>query len=67
MTIFREEVASALAGFHASPVSWWTGICSVGFLQKEEKPKTQRKTFVAGREPTTHSTYTWHHAKIESS
>ena len=64
--IFREEATSALAGFHAGPLSWsnWN-LDMLLFFCGGGKPETQRKTIGARREPTTNSTLIWHRARIE--
>jgi len=56
ITIFREDDTSALAGFHAGPLSWsnWN-------LEMEGRG---RKTGEPGG-PTTNSTHTWHWPGIE--
>ena len=61
----REEATSALAGFHANPLSWsnWNSECWV--LRREEKRSTLTKTLGVRREPTTNSTRAWHHTGIK--
>ena len=50
------EGTLALAGFHASPLSWWNWNSG----EPGEKPSEQ------GRETTTNSTHIWHRVGIES-
>ena len=41
------------------------GICRCWFLWREENRRTQRKTLVTTREPTTNLTHLWHRARLE--
>ena len=63
--MIREETTSALAGFHAGPLSWsnWNSECWV--LKREEKWSTLRKILGVRREPTINSTRAWHQTGIK--
>lgn len=50
VTIFGEEATSALAGFHASPLSW--NLEMLAFHGADKTIKTRRKTLTERREPT---------------
>ena len=66
ITIFRQDATSALAGFHAGPLSWsGIGIWRCWLLRRQENRRTRRKTLGATREPTTNSTHIWQRAGIE--
>ena len=64
--MFSEEATSALAGFHADPLSWsnWN-LEMLVFFWREENLRTRRKTFGARREPKTNSTQLCNQAGIE--
>ena len=51
--MFKEDAMSALAGFHAGPLSWLIGIGNVGFQEGGiQNWSDQRKTLIVKREPT---------------
>ena len=60
MTLFREEARSAVAGFHAGPLSWsnWN-------LEMLVFVEGGKETLGARREPTTNSTHLLHRTGIE--
>jgi len=49
---FREEVTSALAGFHAGPLSWSNLNLERWFLWREENQRTWGKTLRQQAQPT---------------
>ena len=67
IAIFREEVTSALAGFHEGRLSRWNWNLEMlvfveGFYAENLEKK---KTLGATREPITNSTQIWHRVEIE--
>ena len=67
ITIFREEVTSALAGFHEGRLSRWNWNLEMlvfveGFSAENLEKK---KTLGATREPITNSLHIWHRAGLE--
>jgi len=50
--MFREEVTSALVGFHMGPLSWWNWNLEMLVFVKRGKSENPEKTLRSRREPT---------------